>query len=310
MDKQDIDIFEQASPRLTGLAYRLLGSAAEAEDVVQDVFLKWQAADKTSLHNAQGWLTTCCTNLSLDVLKSARRSRTSYVGPWLPEPLHTTTQSNAEEDLMLSSSLSTAFLFLLERLTPKERAAYLLHEIFDYPYEDISQTLGVQSAACRKLVSRARKNIGQEQVRNTPTIEQQNKLLAAFENALKTGSAKALGLLLSEDIELRADGGGKVIAARNVIYGRDKVLRFITGVWRAAWKDLTLSKSEINGRPGLVFKDGKTIHASLSFGYDEAGVLENIFIMRNPDKLSRLENVSYHSEANGGLNLARNNDLI
>lgn len=301
MDKKNIDIFETISPQLLGLAYRLLGSVAEAEDVVQDTFVKWQTTDTSIIRNGEAWLTTCCTNLSLDVLKSARRSRTSYIGPWLPEPLHTVTTSNAEEDVILNSSLTTAFLFLLERLTPKERAAYLLHEIFDYPYEDISKTLGIQAVACRKLVSRAKTFIGQEKVRNKPSAKQQEKLLTAFQLALKTGSSHSLGTLLSEGIELRADSGGKVIAVREVLSGQQTVLAFISDTLRHAWSDLQIDTSEINGTLGLNLTENGKIIASLSFGYDQGGALENIFIMRNPEKLNRLECISHHNSANGGL---------
>ncbi len=301
MEKKNIDTYEKVRPQLLGLAYRLLGSVAEAEDAVQDTFLKWQAVDKSVIRNGEAWLTTCCTNLSLDMLKSARRSRTSYIGPWLPEPLHTKTERNAEEDLVLNSSLTTAFLFLLERLTPKERAAYLLHEIFDYPYEDISKTLGIQAVACRKLVSRAKKFVGQDKVRNTPTAEQQEKLLDAFQLALKTGSSQSLGTLLSEGAELRADSGGKVIAVREVLSGQETVLSFIVETLRYAWNDLQVEISEINGTLGLNLNEDGEIVASISFGYDQDGALDNIFIMRNPEKLNRLESVNLHNSTNGAL---------
>lgn len=301
MEKKNIDIFEKVRPQLLGLAYRLLGSVTEAEDSIQDTFLKWQAADKTVIRNGEAWLTTCCTNLCLDVLKSARRSRTNYIGPWLPEPLHTMTERNAEEDLILNSSLTTAFLFLLERLTPKERAAYLLHEIFDYPYAEISKTLGIQTVACRKLVSRAKTFIGQEKVRSSPSPEQQEKLLDAFQTALKTGSSQSLSSLLSEDIELRADSGGKVIAVREVLSGQKTVLTFIADTLRHAWDNLQIETSEINGTLGLNLNEGGKIAASISFGYDQEGALENIFIMRNPDKLNRLGNAIPHNSENGAL---------
>lgn len=304
MNMIDIKTFEKARPRLLGLAYRLLGSVADAEDVIQDAFVKWQGVDKQTLRNAEAWLTTCCTNLCLDVLKSARKSRTRYVGPWLPEPLHTRTESTPEDDLILSSSLTTAFLFLLERLTPKERAAYLLHEIFDYPYDEIAITLGIQPAACRKLVSRAKTFVGQEKVRYAPDRDMQDKLLVAFQGALKTGSAKSLGVLLSEDVELRADSGGKVIAVREVLSGIKAVTDFICTILGPAWKDLAFEVSEINGTSGLTLREEDEVFASVSFGYDKVGQLENIFIMRNPDKLLRLEKANFHDGANGALNLA------
>lgn len=304
MEKQTTTIFEQARPQLLGLAYRLLGSMAEAEDVVQDVSLKWLVIEIDVLRNPHAWLTTCCTNLCLDVLKSARKSRTQYVGPWLPEPLHTRTENTPEDDVVLSSSLTTAFLFLLERLSPKERAAYLLHEIFGFPYEEIATTLHMQPAACRKLVSRAKKFVGQERARYAPARDVQDKLLIAFQNALKTGSAQTLARLLSEEVELRADSGGKVIAVRDVLFGASIVTDFICSVLGPAWNDLKLEVCEINGTLGLKVKEGVTIFASVSFGYDKDGSLEDIFIMRNPDKLLRLETPSLHDGANGALSLA------
>ena len=144
--------FESRRRHLLGLAYRILGSVAEAEDAVQDTFLRWRAADRDAIANPAAWLTTACTRRSLDLLKSARRTRVDYVGTWLPEPVRTAAEETPESSLELASSLSTAFLLLLERLSPKERAAYLLHEIFEQPYPDVAAALGLQEATCRKLV--------------------------------------------------------------------------------------------------------------------------------------------------------------
>lgn len=303
MKNINTDLFEQTSPQLLGLAYRLLGSAAEAEDAVQDTYIKWQLVDKSVIRNEEAWLTTCCTNRCLDMLKSSRLSRTDYVGPWLPEPLHTTTDNSPEEQMLMASSLTTAFLMLLERLTPRERAAYLLHDIFDYSYEEISETLDMHAAGCRKLVSRARTFIHQEKVRFTPTKSQQEQLLKAFQGAIKTGSTYHLGELLSKQIELRADSGGKVAAVRDVLSGKKAVLEFVTDTLIPVWKLLQIEAIEINGTLGFVVKADELIVASISFSYNIAGALENIFIMRNPDKLSRLENRSHHNTTNGALRL-------
>ncbi len=284
-----------------GLAYRLLGTVAEAEDAVQDTYLKWQAVNPLDIRNAEAWLTTCCTNICLDVLKSARKSRTDYVGPWLPEPLHTRTEDTPEEHLMLTSSLTTAFLLLLERLTPKERAAYLLHEIFDYSYADIAGTLAMQEAGCRKLVSRAKRYVGQEKSRSAPSNAQQMALLSAFQEALKTGRAGKLESLLSQSIELRADSGGKVIAVREVLSGPSEIISFITDVLAVAWQDLQIEISEINGSPGMTVIHEDEVIASLSFGYSEEGKAQDIFIMRNPDKLKHILTPIQHDGHNGAL---------
>ncbi len=301
MQQSQTDIFEKASPYLMGLAYRLLGTVAEAEDAVQDTYLKWQTVNPLDIRNAEAWLTTCCTNICLDVLKSARKSRTDYVGPWLPEPLHTRTEDTPEEHLMLTSSLTTAFLLLLERLTPKERAAYLLHEIFDYSYADIAGTLAMQEAGCRKLVSRAKQYVGQEKSRSAPSNAQQMALLSAFQEALKTGRAGKLESLLSQSIELRADSGGKVIAVREVLSGPSEIISFITDVLAVAWQDLQIRISEINGSPGMTVIHEDEVIASLSFGYSEEGKAQDIFIMRNPDKLKHILTPIQHDGHNGAL---------
>src|SRR5882757_8342257 len=204
----DTSIFEQVRPRLLGLAYRILGSRADAEDAVQDAFIKWQGADRGAIDNPDGWLTTVCTRRCIDMLQAAHRTRVDYVGTWLPEPVYTVT---ADDDaLELSSSLSTAFLLMLERLTPKERAAYLLHDILDVSYEDVAKTLDIEEPACRKLISRARQNIERDKVRHVTPLAQQEKLLAAFQDAVSGGDMNRFAILLSDDIELSADSGGQL----------------------------------------------------------------------------------------------------
>ena len=208
--KNSIDIFEEARPRLLGLAYRILGSRADAEDAVQDTFVKWQEADQKAIETPAAWLTTACTRRCLDLLKAAHRKRVDYVGAWLPEPIHTASEDNAEEKLALTSSLTTAFLLMLERLTPKERAAYLLHEIFGQPYEEVAETLDMQEAAARKLVSRAKTNIGMEKSRHQTPRERQDELLSAFHAAIHGGNIAGLSSLLrrrAPDRRWRRQGG-------------------------------------------------------------------------------------------------------
>lgn len=281
-------IFEQARPMLFGLAYRILGSRADAEDAVQDTFLKWQSAERDAIETPAAWLTTICTRRAIDLLRAAHRTRTDYVGPWLPEPLHTPVDDGPEDKLALASSLTTAFLLLLERLTPKERAAYLLHEIFDVPYPDIARTLELQESACRKLVSRARANIDQAKVRHVTPPERQERLLAAFETAIASGSTGELAALLSDDIELRADSGGKVPAVRDVLHGKDAVLAFLRSTLLPAWQGYRWIVSDINGGRSAILLQGEAIAACVSFGYDDACQATDIYIMRNPDKLAHL----------------------
>ncbi|MDR7133174.1 RNA polymerase sigma-70 factor (ECF subfamily) [Lysobacter niastensis] len=283
-----IAAFEANRSLLMGLAYRILGSRADAEDAVQDTFLKWSEADHATIDNAASWLTTACTRRCIDVLRSAHRSRVDYVGSWLPEPIHTAVDDMQAEHALLASSLGTAFLLMLERLTPKERAAYLLHEIFDRPYPEIASILDMQETACRKLVSRARENIEKTHVRHVTPRPQQEQLLAAFESAVLSGDTSGLAGLLAEDIALRADGGGKVTAVREVLHGKQRVLDFLA-VMQRYWSDYRWVFMEINGSRGLSLEDdGGESAASVTFDYDDAGRVRDIFIMRNPDKLGRL----------------------
>jgi hypothetical protein len=208
-----------------------------------------------------------------------------YVGPWLPEPIHTPADPTSEERLSLASSSGTAFLLLLERLTPKERAAYLLHEIFDVSYSEIARALDLRESTCRKLVFRARVSIDWAKVRHVTPIDRQEQLLAAFEAAIGGGATEQLTALLSDDIELRADGGGKVPAV-GVLRGKAEVLDIIAQA-RQWWGSYQWIASDINGGRGVILQKGGLAVASVSFAYDEAGKATSIYIMRNPDKLSR-----------------------
>lgn len=283
-----ISLFEARRRFLNGLAYRILGSVAEAEDAVQDTFFKWSQADHAAIENPAAWLTTACTRRCIDMLRAARRARVDYVGAWLPEPIQTMTEETPESASELSSSLSMAFLLLLERLAPKERAAYLLHDIFDQPYAEVAATLGIQEATCRKLVSRARVNVGKADARNTVPPQRQEELLAAFRSAVATGATGRLAALMSEDIELRADGGGKVPASLEPLSGKESVLAFIADKLGDFWKAYEWRPADINGARGaLLFEHGR-IAASVSLACDAEGRLVDIFIVRNPDKLARL----------------------
>ena len=285
--RSDASTFEQARPRLLGLAYRILGSRADAEDAVQDAFIKWQGADRDAIDNPDGWLTTVCTRRCIDMLEAAHRTRVDYVGTWLPEPVLTV---SADDDaLELSSSLSTAFLLMLERLTPKERAAYLLHDILDMEYGDVAKTLDMEEAACRKLISRARQNIEHDKVRHVTPVEQQEKLLSAFQDAVSGGDMQRFTALLSDDIRLSADSGGKVAAIPRTLVGKAEILGFLENAQRW-WYTYRWVEMDLNGNRGVVLiGDGEPI-AAMSFAYDEEGRATNIYVMRNPDKLARLNN--------------------
>jgi RNA polymerase sigma-70 factor (ECF subfamily) len=219
------------------------------------------------------------------MLKAASRSRVDYVGTWLPEPVQT---AAGEDPMERASSVTTAFLLLLDRLTAKERAAYLLHKIFDHSYAEIAATLGLQEAACRKLVSRAEAAIRAGKVRQAIDRQHQEELLDAFQRAINSGETSRLSAMLADDIALHADGGGKATAASRVLQGRDEVLGFLAKVLGSAWPQWRQVRTEINGVLGMVVFEGETIRASLTFGFDAAGALSDIYIMRNPDKFAGL----------------------
>ncbi|PHZ83878.1 RNA polymerase subunit sigma-24 [Paremcibacter congregatus] len=300
-DQNSLDIFNNSSPTLMGLAYRILGSTCDAEDAVQDTYLKWQKADRGEIENPTAWLTTVCTRRCIDILRASHKSRVNYIGTWLPEPLQTTTGQSAEDKLELGSTLTTAFLLLLERLTPKERAAYLLHEVFDTSYTDIANTLEIKEASCRKLVSRARGHINQSKARFKTPIDKQKELLTAFQQALHNGDTANLSMLLSNDIELSADSGGKVIAIRGIIQGSNNILNFISEVLSPAWQEYKLITSEINNNLGLMLYHNGVLTGTVSFTYNIDCNVKDIYIMRNPDKLKTLRNPELEKHARKGM---------
>ncbi len=294
LSPEDTQAFEDARPGLLALAYRILGSVSDAEDAVQDTFVKWSGADREGIRSAPSWLTTACTRRCLDLLRAAHRSRVNYVGVWLPEPVQTAAEEGPEEASDLASSLSMAFLLLLERLTPKERAAYLLRDIFDLSYAEIAEALGLQESACRKLVSRAKANVDRAGVRNVTPLQRQNQLLAEFENAVVSGSTERLVSLLSSEVRLSADGGGKVPAVRDVLQGVDAVSRFLSKRLHKYWLDFEWSTADINGTRGMLLTEEGAVVATVSFAYDAEGAVTDIYIVRNPDKLADLGTVAIH----------------
>lgn len=291
LSPSEIEHFEDAQPRLLGLAYRILGSRAEAEDAVQDTFLKWADTDRTAIRNLEGWLTTTCTRRCLDLLRSAHRTRMTYPGEWLPEPIHTPLEAEASGESELASTLTTAFLLMLERLTPKQRAAFLLREIFGASYASVAETLEIEESTCRKLVSRAKANLDDPRIRSQISVARQDQLLTAFQEAIQSGTIERLADHLAEDIRLTADGGGKALAARQIIAGREKVMTFVQRLLAVFWGAYQWRRTDINGRRGWLLENQGKVDAVVSFAYDEDERITDIFIVRNPDKLTRLEPV-------------------
>ncbi|MBK7859709.1 MAG: RNA polymerase sigma factor SigJ [Archangiaceae bacterium] len=281
------EAFERQRERLLGIAYRILGTRADAEDAVQDTYVRWQAADRGAIADPGAWLTTTCTRRCIDLLQSAHQSRVDYVGAWLPEPLETPDESPPDQ-AELATSLTTAFLLLLERLTPKERAAYLLHEIFEVPYPEVARSLDMEEPACRKLVSRAKANVDRAKVRYVPPRGRQDELLAAFSAAVVRGDAAGLAAVLSADIQLAVDSGGKVAALREVLQGKEQVVDFVARALRGYWSGAWLEATPLNGLRGFVVRENGGVIATVSFAFDEEDRATRVFIVRNPEKLGGL----------------------
>jgi len=282
--------FNARSGRILGLAYRMLGSRADAEDILQETWLRASGAT-AEIKNPEAYLVTVATRLCLDRLKSASRQRESYVGPWLPEPVLSTDEFSPEAATELADDLSFALLMTLETLSPPERAAFLLHDVFDLPYAEIAPTLDKSEAACRQLAARARKAVKGPRPSRPVAPESYQNLLARFFETLETGNLDGLKGLLSQEVTLHADGGGVKLAAINPIHGDDKVARFFLGVAgkaAAQGASIQLSTAAINGRPGmLVFIDGEL---DQTFSIDVAkDRISAIYIVRNPEKLEKLE---------------------
>ncbi len=287
----DLQVFDDLRPRLNGLAYRILGIFSDAEDAVQDTFLKWAGTDRSTIDNPRGWLVTACTRRCLDMRRNGDRARMDYVGAWLPEPIQLSTEDTAEAEAELTSSLSMAFLMMLERLTPKERAAFLLHDIFDLSYADVAETLDTSEVGSRKLVSRARGNAGRSVVRHATPPDQQMAFLAAFQTAVQEGNIDRLSHMLADDARLRADGGGKVPAILETIEGIGPLCTFVSDNLRRYWADHDWVVANLNGMRGaLINFQGRTT-AAVTFAFAEDAKVHDIYIVRNPDKLVHLDAV-------------------
>ena len=283
-------VFESYRSLLESVAYRMLGSLAEAQDAVQDTFLRWMRANPAEVRSPKSWLVAACSRVSLDVLKSARVRRTDYVGPWLPEPYLDSAAASLENRAEVDETVSMALMVALETLSPDERAAFLLHDVFDYRFEEIGVILGKSPAACRKLGSRARQALRAEKPKFSASTEEHRALVSAFLSAARAGDVDGLTALLTARVELRSDGGGKATAARRPVRGADAVARFLTGVLSgAAGKRVALdvALSWHNGAPGaVVFENGVPVTA-VSVAIEAAShKIHRIYAVRNPDKLA------------------------
>lgn len=285
MTEFDTEQFETHRPYMLSIAYRMLGSRTEAEDIVQKAYLRYQAANRAEIISHKAYLSTMITRLCLNHMQLAREQRETYIGSWLPEPTLMDEQLTPPAQTEMHESLSLAFLHLLEHLTPLERAVFLLHEVFDYSYREIAEMVDKEEDACRQILSRAKKHVVAHRPRFKPSPEAHRQILEQFLQSTQDGDMDGLLHLLSEDVVMWADANGKRRGAiLNSLHGREKIARFLLG-----WRQRAPEKPEhaildINGAPALVVYDEAEIHIVLSLTID-AGQITAIHVVGNPDKL-------------------------
>ncbi|MFC3284493.1 sigma-70 family RNA polymerase sigma factor [Litchfieldella rifensis] len=282
--------FENHRAHLMRLAYRMLGSVAEAEDAVQDCYLRWHHQNRENVDDPHAYLSRIVTRLCLDRLKQARTQREVYIGPWLPEPLVEEWSATALPASHIEQDVSTALMMALERLSPLERAAFILHDIFDMEFEDVAATLGRTEAACRQLASRARSNVVASRPRFSLGQEESLRLTEAFFEASRSGDAADLQALLTDAARLHTDGGGRKRAALRVIEGACNIARFFAGLVRKSFaaEPIWTRQVRIDGLPGILsLEHDGTLQTTAIDVCD--GRIQAIFVVRNPDKLRHLE---------------------
>ncbi|MDQ7250611.1 RNA polymerase sigma-70 factor [Dongia sedimenti] len=276
---------------LQAIAYRMLGSMAEAEDAVQETFLRWhrqdQAQQLSEIREPKAWLITTLTRHCIDRLRAAKAQRESYVGMWLPEPVVEEPAVEPVDRLELAETLSMALLMLLERLSPDERAAFLLHEVFETDYPDVARILGKTEAACRQLVHRAKERVKAGKPRFTPSRAEQEKVMEGFKRAVASGDVAGLAASFSSDATLYSDGGGKAAATLNPIFGAEKIARFFIGVRDKQPEGARIEPRIVNGSLGYVVTLGERVLQASHFEFDGDRITA-VHIVRNPDKLKHL----------------------
>lgn len=281
------EVFTQLRPRLFGVAYRMLGSASEAEDVVQDVWLRWHGADQQTIENAEAWLVATTTRRAIDGLRLARRTREQYVGMWLPEPLLTDPTTSPEYVLETASDLSVAFLNVLERLAPDARAAFLLHDVFDQDYALVAATLDKTEAACRQIVHRARLQLRQQRPRYNVPHDVHQRLLQRFTEAISSGDFKTMKALMAESAMLIGDGGGIVTSFPKPMLGGARIAQLLYAPHLRRKDQLRIEPAMLNGRLGLLRYFDGILESAMAFDTDGEQIVQ-ILVQRNPHKLQRL----------------------
>ncbi|MFA1540687.1 RNA polymerase sigma-70 factor [Actinomadura monticuli] len=284
-------LFEEHRNLLFAVAYRMLGTAADAEDAVQDAWLRWSAGDRTGVADPKAYLVRITTNVALDRLRSAQARRETYVGPWLPEPM--LTSPDVAEDAEMSESVSMAMLVVLETLSPLERAVFVLKEVFGYPYADIAKALDRSEASVRQLGTRARKHVEARRPRFEAGGAERRAATERFLDAVTGGDVNLLMEVLAPDVALWSDGGGKVRAPRRAIFGADKVGRFLVGINGVPYQgvepaDMRFRRVEINAEPAVVVDGPDGPISAFTVDIDPDGKVRTIHLVANPDKLRSL----------------------
>jgi RNA polymerase sigma-70 factor, ECF subfamily len=287
------DVFQTHRPLLFSIAYRMLGSASDAEDVVQDAWVRYQRTGSDAIRSPRALATTIVTRLCLDRLKSARASREQYVGPWLPEPILTSPIQGPDVMLQQAESVTLAFLVLLETLSPEERAVFLLSEIYEYDHGEIAEMLDITEASSRQVLHRAKARIKEGRPRLIGTAESRRAAAERFVAAFQSGDGHALAELLAQDVGLWTDGGGKVTASRRPLAGRDEVLNFLTGLHRVAvttglYSQASATVDEVNGEPAILLRVAGKLDGVFVISIED-DLVHGLRVIRNPDKLAFID---------------------
>jgi RNA polymerase sigma-70 factor (ECF subfamily) len=291
-EASNAELFEDLRPKAFGIAYRMLGSVSEAEDVVQEAFLRLhrELEGGARIESPESYLVTVVTRLGIDELRSARARRETYVGEWLPEPILTAEDADPARHAEIADSLSVGLLVLLETLSPEERAVFLLREVFEYPHARIAEVLGKSPAAVRQLAVRARRRVGEREPRFETSRQQSDRLADRFFEAFEEGNLEELEALLADDVTLRGDGGGKVPAQARAVHGRVRVARTLVAIGRAAERFglTTLRRVEVNGDPGVLTLDPEGDLLGVTVLDLAGGRIRAVNSIANPEKLGHL----------------------
>jgi RNA polymerase sigma-70 factor (TIGR02957 family) len=287
------DVFGTDRPLLFSIAYRMLGSASDAEDVLQDAWVRYRDTDKSEIRSPRAFVAKIVARLCLDRLKSARAAREEYVGPWLPEPVLTSEVKAPDDVLQRSESVTLAFLVLLEKLSPEERAVFLLKDIFEYEHAEVAEMLDMTVENSRQLLHRAKSRLTAERPRLTGTTASRRAVAERFARAFSSGDGSELTAILTQDVGMWSDGGGKASAARRPLLGRDEVLNFLLGLHRTGQTlgvlpDVSLKIEDVNSEPALVLRLRNHLESIFVFSVENEQV-SAIRVVRNPDKLARID---------------------